>query len=44
MKTALAAGMFAVGVAWGFRDAAELRHAGAHALIETPLDLLGHLD
>jgi len=43
MRTAGAAGMFAVGALWGFRDAEELRGAGAAALIERPEDLLGLL-
>ena len=33
MQTANAAGMFAVGVLWGFRDEAELKSGGAHAII-----------
>ena len=40
MQTARAAGMFAVGVPWGFRPREELERAGAHAIIETPLELL----
>jgi len=40
MKTADAAGMFAVGVLWGFRSKDELIAAGAKALIERPNDLL----
>jgi phosphoglycolate phosphatase len=40
MKTAIAAGMFPVGVLWGFRSKDELITAGAEALIERPLDLL----
>ena len=40
MQTAAAAGMFAVGALWGFRDAEELRSTGAKVLIEKPLDLL----
>ena len=40
MQTANAAGMFAVGVLWGFRPADELRANGAKTLIEKPLDLL----
>ena len=43
MKTANAAGMFAVGVLWGFRSKDELIAAGAKALIERPSDLLGLL-
>ncbi len=40
MKTAGAAGMAAVGVLWGFRQADELRDQGARWLIEKPGDLL----
>lgn len=44
MRTAVSAGMFPVGALWGFRDAEELRAAGACALCGRPegiLDLLG---
>ena len=47
MRTARAAGMFAAGVLWGFRGAAELTAAGAQALVERPpqlLDLLRESD
>jgi len=40
MKTALAAGMFPVGAAWGFRPAAELAANGARIVIDRPEDLL----
>jgi phosphoglycolate phosphatase len=40
MKTATAAGMYAVGVLWGFRKAEELVENGAKTLISHPLDLL----
>lgn len=40
METAKGAGMFAVGVLWGFRTARELLAAGAEELIDHPLDLL----
>jgi phosphoglycolate phosphatase len=43
MKTATAAGMFAVGALWGFRTADELLASGAAALIESPPELLGLL-
>lgn len=43
MRTANAAGMFAVGVLWGFRPRDELVAAGAKALIERPSDLLNLL-
>lgn len=39
MKTATAAGMFAVGVLWGFRPARELQESGAQILIERPMDI-----
>jgi len=39
MWTATAAGMYPVGVLWGFRPA-ELAEAGAKTLIKTPLELL----
>lgn len=40
MQTAQAAGMTAIGAAWGFRTADELRSAGAAAIISEPLELL----
>jgi len=40
METATAAGMFPVGVLWGFRSADELLANGARALAEHPRDLL----
>jgi len=40
MRTAVAAGMFPVGVLWGFRPADELRTAGARRLISHPRELL----
>ena len=40
MQTAASAGMFAVGVLWGFRDAVELIEGGARMLIKQPLDLV----
>ena len=43
MKTAIAAGMFPVGVLWGFRPAEELQEGGARALIERPLEILNLL-
>ena len=39
MLTARAAGMSALGVTWGFRDLAELRDAGAWAVIDHPSKL-----
>lgn len=43
MQTACAAGMRAVGVTWGYRDAAELREHGAEALCATPEELAAWL-
>ena len=40
MKTANAAGMFAVGALWGFRNAEELTASGAGKLIAKPAELL----
>lgn len=40
MRTANAAGMVAVGAAWGFRTREELVESGAFAVIDAPLDLL----
>ena len=40
MRTAVAAGMFAVGACWGFRPRQELADAGAAALIDHPRQLL----
>ena len=39
METAVAAGMYPVGVLWGFRPAEELLASGAKVLIKKPLDL-----
>ncbi len=39
MRTAQQAGMDAVGVLWGFRNAEELRATGAELLVETPQEL-----
>ena len=39
MHTARNAGMLAVGAAWGFRGAAELRAAGARVLAQAPAEL-----
>jgi phosphoglycolate phosphatase len=40
MLTANGAGMYPVGVLWGFRTEDELRTAGAKALIESPMELM----
>ena len=44
MRTAVAAGMFPVGVLWGFRPGEELIAAGAKMLLERPADLLPRLE
>ena len=44
MRTARAAGMFAVGALWGFRTAEELRSSGAEVLAASPEDALEHLE
>lgn len=40
METATRAGMYAVGVLWGFRQKEELLKAGARSLLKTPMDIL----
>lgn len=40
MKTAVAAGMYPIGVCWGFRTEGELLASGAKTLIRKPLELL----
>jgi len=40
MKTAVAAGMFPVGVLWGFRPLSELAENGAKTIIDAPAQLL----
>lgn len=44
MLTALAAGFFAVGATWGFREEAELREAGAMAIVHHPREVIALLD
>jgi phosphoglycolate phosphatase len=44
MQTAVAAGMFAVGVLWGFRSEEELRVSGAQVIVAHPLDVLSLLE
>jgi len=43
MRTATAAGMFAVGVTWGFRDRDELRRNGSSVIIDHPNQLIDAL-
>lgn len=40
VKTALACGMFPVGVSWGYRSAEDIKSAGAEVIIENPDELL----
>ncbi|MFO7554902.1 MAG: HAD family hydrolase [Desulfobacterales bacterium] len=40
MKTAASAGMFPVGVLWGFRPLKELKENGACAVIDEPIEVL----
>ncbi len=40
MKAAIAAGMFPLGVLWGFKSMEELRESGARELIEHPREIL----
>ena len=40
MRTARAAGMMAIGVAWGFRTVEELQQSGAQQIIHQPTELL----
>jgi len=43
MKTAVSAGMFPVGVLWGFRSRKELQESGAGVIVDEPLDVLNLL-
>jgi phosphoglycolate phosphatase len=43
MRTAHAAGMWPVGVLWGFRDRQELLESGAKSLVEQPAQVLALL-
>ena len=40
MRTARGAGMYAVGVLWGFRESDELVAAGAQTLVARPEEIL----
>jgi phosphoglycolate phosphatase len=44
MQTARAAGMYAIGVLWGFRTAEELASSGADRLISDPREVFSLLD
>lgn len=43
MGTAVNAGMFPIGVTWGFRDRAELEESGARIILDHPSELLAAL-
>ena len=43
MKTGKSAGVFTVGVLWGFRDRQELEDNHADAIIKEPVELLRYL-
>lgn len=43
IRTGKAAGMFTVGVAWGFRGREELEEHNADIIITTPMELLDHV-
>ena len=44
MKTAVASGMFPVGVLWGFRSMEELKDNGSLELVDRPSEILSLLD
>ena len=44
MQTAMNAGMYAIGVTWGFRSRRELLENGARTLIDRPEELTGLID
>jgi len=43
MQMAVSAGATGIGVSWGYSTPAELRAAGAHAVIASPAELLDHI-
>lgn len=43
MKTAVNAGMYPIGVAWGYREPELLLEAGARYIANTPAELLSHI-
>lgn len=43
MQMAASAGATGIGVSWGYSRPSALRDAGAHAIIERPIDLLDHV-
>ncbi|MDO4744539.1 MAG: HAD family hydrolase [Clostridia bacterium] len=44
IKTAKNAGLYSIGVLWGFRDEEELRTAGADVIVSTPDEIVKVLD
>jgi phosphoglycolate phosphatase len=44
MQTACNAGMYPIGVLWGFREAEELLKNGAKLLVHTPAEIIAKLD
>ena len=44
MQTATAAGMYAIGASWGYREVDELQAAGARTVIDCPAQLVDLLD
>lgn len=44
MQTAVAVGMYPIGVLWGFRGAEDIQAGGSKVLLEKPLDLLKVLE
>lgn len=43
MKTGKSAGMYTIGVLWGFRERTELEESGADIIISTPEELLNYV-
>src|SRR2546421_400386 len=43
MQTAVAAGMYPIGVLWGFRERSELEQAGARTIVSSPAGLISLL-
>ena len=44
VKTGKNAGVFTIGVTWGFRTKDELEKEGADVIIDNPLQVLNYLD
>lgn len=43
MQTGKAAGMFTVGVLWGFRELSELQHHGADLIVKNPSEIVNYV-